>query len=440
MHHWARRAVEHARKVGDRPLIAAALAMPALAYATTGPSETALSRRAEAAELVDRLSDDELSLRPDAASWLAAAEIYLDLYTAADAHASRAHELARATGGGDPLFRLYPILPRIWYVRGKLVESAELLEEAIEAGRLLGSPPALAGNLFNRSVVAVAVGDLDLALATAEEGVELARHLDHGFVEAWAAVRLGGVLLEAGEPARAVELLLGRAGGHELALIPGNWRVYALELLTECWLALDRHDDAERSSRLAETLAAAAGLPLARAWADRAAAAVALHRGDTATAIQRAAASADVAYDIGAPIEAALSRVVAGRALAQAGARDHALSELQQAAEAFDACGALRYRARAEQELGKLGHRPHRRTRAGQSDGAGIDALTERQIEVARLVADRKTNVEIARELFLSEKTVEAHLRNIFVKIGVSSRVELAREVVRAELDARTTP
>ena len=40
MHHWARRAVEHARKVGDRPLLAAALAMPALAYATTGPSET----------------------------------------------------------------------------------------------------------------------------------------------------------------------------------------------------------------------------------------------------------------------------------------------------------------------------------------------------------------------------------------------------------------
>ena len=151
-------------------------------------------------------------------------------------------------GRGDPLFRLYPILPRIWYVRGKLAEAAELLDGAIEAGRLLGSPPALAGNLFNRSVVAVAVGDLDIALATAEEGVELTRDLDEGFVAAWAAVRLAGVLLETGQPDRAVELLLGRAGGEELTLIPGGWRAYCLELLTRCWLALDRRSEAERAA------------------------------------------------------------------------------------------------------------------------------------------------------------------------------------------------
>ena len=90
-------------------------------------------------------------------------------------------------------------------MRGKLAEAAELLDGAIEGGRLLGSPPALAGNLFNRSVVALAVGDLDLALASAEEGVELTRHLDDGFVTAWAAVRLAGVLLETGQPDRAVE-------------------------------------------------------------------------------------------------------------------------------------------------------------------------------------------------------------------------------------------
>jgi DNA-binding NarL/FixJ family response regulator len=50
-----------------------------------------------------------------------------------------------------------------------------------------------------------------------------------------------------------------------------------------------------------------------------------------------------------------------------------------------------------------------------------------------RLVVDRKTNPEIAAELFLSQKTVETHLRNIFRKVGVSSRVELARAVERAE-------
>jgi tetratricopeptide (TPR) repeat protein len=176
---------------------------PAFAEAMTGPAETARFRRAQAAALVDELSDDELSLRPDAAGWLAIAEVYLDLYAEADAHASRALRLGRVSGQGDPLHRLYPVLPRVWYVRGKLAEATELLDGAIEAGRLLGSPPTLAGNLFNRSVVALAVGDLDIALTTAEESVELTCDLDEGFVTAWAAARLAGVLFETGQSDRA---------------------------------------------------------------------------------------------------------------------------------------------------------------------------------------------------------------------------------------------
>jgi ATP/maltotriose-dependent transcriptional regulator MalT len=439
MHHWAERSVAEAKLLGDPSLTAVALAMPALAYAMTGPTDTARSRRAEAAARVDELSDDELALRPDAASWLAAAEIYLDLYAEADAHASRALPLARATGRGDPLFRLYPILPRVWYVRGKLAEAAELLEGAIEGGRLLGSPPALTGNLFNRSVVALAFGDLDTALATAEEGVELSRRLDAGFVTAWAAVRLAAVLVELGQPARAVELLVGRAGGEELTFIPGGWRAYGLELLTRCWLALDRPKDARRAAAHAETGANAAQLPLAAAWANRAAAAVALHSADTATAIDRALASADAAEGVGAPIESGLSRTLAGRALARAGQNDRAVAELQRAAAALDACGALRYRDEAEYELGKLGHRTYRRTRPGKTNGIGIDSLTERELQVAQLVVDRKTNPEIAAELFLSPKTVETHLRNIFRKISVTSRVELARAVERADHAAHAT-
>jgi tetratricopeptide (TPR) repeat protein len=203
MRDWAAPAVSAAKEVGDAALIATAAVMPAFAEAMTGPAETARFRRAQAAALVDELSDDELSLRPDAAGWLAIAEVYLDLYAEADAHASRALRLGRVSGQGDPLHRLYPVLPRVWYVRGKLAEATELLDGAIEAGRLLGSPPTLAGNLFNRSVVALAVGDLDIALTTAEESVELTCDLDEGFVTAWAAARLAGVLFETGQSDRA---------------------------------------------------------------------------------------------------------------------------------------------------------------------------------------------------------------------------------------------
>ena len=90
MRDWAAPAVSAAKEVGDAALIAAAAVMPAFADAMTGPAETARSRRAQAAALVDELPDDELSLRPDAAGWLAIAEVYLDLYAEADAHASRA--------------------------------------------------------------------------------------------------------------------------------------------------------------------------------------------------------------------------------------------------------------------------------------------------------------------------------------------------------------
>jgi DNA-binding NarL/FixJ family response regulator len=69
-----------------------------------------------------------------------------------------------------------------------------------------------------------------------------------------------------------------------------------------------------------------------------------------------------------------------------------------------------------------------------------MDSLTGRELEVARLVVDRKTNTQIAAELFLSPKTVETHIRNLFQKLSVSSRVEVARVVERADREAERTP
>jgi tetratricopeptide (TPR) repeat protein len=217
---WARRAVSVARLLGDAPL-AAAVAKLALAEAVTGAGARGQAVHVEAAALVDALSDNQLALRLDAAAWLAGAELHLGRYAEADADAGRALTLGRATGQGQMFSVLYQILGVVWCLRGKLAKAAELLDGAIEAARLLGNREALAWTLFNRSVVALTAGDLDLAILTAEESVELTREVDESHVAAWAAVRLAATHLETGQPAQAVELLLGSAGGEELRLIPG---------------------------------------------------------------------------------------------------------------------------------------------------------------------------------------------------------------------------
>jgi DNA-binding NarL/FixJ family response regulator len=99
----------------------------------------------------------------------------------------------------------------------------------------------------------------------------------------------------------------------------------------------------------------------------------------------------------------------------------------------------VRHRDAAERELRRLGRRDlHRRTRSGKADGTGLETLTERELQIARLIVDRRTNPQIAAELFLSPKTVETHIRHIFQKLGVSSRVAVARAVERADRGERT--
>jgi DNA-binding CsgD family transcriptional regulator len=128
-----------------------------------------------------------------------------------------------------------------------------------------------------------------------------------------------------------------------------------------------------------------------------------------------------------------MARFLAGRALAQLGDTDRASAELEQTAAEREACGAHRRREPVEHELRKLGRGSYRRTRPGRPDEKGVASLTGRELEIARLVVDRRTNQEIAEELFLSIKTVETHMRNIFRKLDAGSRVDVARTVERAE-------
>jgi DNA-binding CsgD family transcriptional regulator len=429
---WAERAVASATPRGDRSLLAAALAVRALGSALSGAVADARVHREDAAGVIDMLSDDEVARRLDALAHLATAEMYLDLFEPSGRHAERAVQLGRATGQGDLFPLIFPMLGTSLWVQGRMAEAAGVFDGAIEHARLLDNSQGLAWNLFNRSFAALAAGDVEVALSTARESMEIAKQLDESIVTGHAAWGFAAALLETGQAAEAADLLLASTGGEELSIIPGGWRANGLWLLVRCLLAAGRREEAERAAAAAAGCAESIGLPMASAMARLAEATLALDCGDGAAAAEGALDAAAALGEVGDAYHAALARMLAGRALAAAGERERAVDELEHAAAAFESFGAPRYRAEAEQELRKLGRTIHRRTAHGTAE-SGLAALTERELELARLVVERKTNPQIAQELFLSQKTVETHLRNIFRKVGVANRVELARAVEAAD-------
>ena len=435
---WGERALDVATELGDRPLTAAAVAAVGLACAFTEAIADAELHCSRAAELIEAMPDPELAIRLDAIAYLTGTEVYLDRFEEATAHGRRGVSLARATGQGELLPMLTQALGVAFFARGLLGEAAELLDATTEAARLSGNRQLLAWNLLNRAFVAANQGEVETALAAAEESVEVTQDLDESHISMYAGVILAIARMESGNPEQAAKLFVEAAGGEGLPHVPGGWRAKYLELLTRCRIALGRIEEAERSAGFASAVATDTGLGTSIAWAERAAAAVAFARGDTATAAERALASAVAAEGAGAMLDAAVSRLLAGRALAQGGERDRAVEQLEPARAAFAACGADRWRQEAEHELRKLGRRVHRGTRAGKADGTGVETLSERELQLARLVVDRRTNPEIAAALFLSQKTVETHLRNMFRKLSVASRVELARVVEQADRAAET--
>ena len=431
MREWAARAIDAARAL-DPALLAAALAVQAWAASLAGAGSEAQSQRDEAADVVDGLPDDVLGRRLDALAHLAAAEMYLDHFESSLEHARRGVEISRATGHGDQFPLLIPALGSCLWILGSPAESAEVFDGAIEAARLIGNHHALGWHLFNRTFAAVAEGDLDTALVTAEESVELAVGLVPGPVRGHAYVALAYAHLARGEPARCAQLLVENVGGEELRMIGGGWRAHYLAFLTQAWLEIEKRAPAERAASAALACAQEVGLPKAAAMAQRASALIDLHAGNPLAAAERAEAAATLLDEVGDKFDAAQARVLAGRALAEAGERERAVERLAAAAAAFDAFGSIRYRDEVERDLRALGA-PVSRRRDDRASTDGLTMLSPRELEVSRLVVDRKTNPEIAAELFLSQKTVETHLRNAFRKLGVASRVELARAVERAD-------
>lgn len=182
------------------------------------------------------------------------------------------------------------------------------------------------------------------------------------------------------------------------------------------------------------------GTDLATALVPAARARLAVARG----ALDRALGAALVlGRSLASPVEHGLTRLVAGQALVRAGRPAEGVDHLRAAAGLLEGAGAgavarladrLVARATAPRApLRVAGAAPRLVGPRPGTDPAWADALTERECEVALVIADGASNRLAARHLGLSERTVEVHLTSIFRKLGVGSRTELALLVTRAE-------
>ncbi|HVX40114.1 MAG TPA: response regulator transcription factor [Gemmatimonadaceae bacterium] len=221
---------------------------------------------------------------------------------------------------------------------------------------------------------------------TPQPGLALLR-LAQGNVDA-AVVSIRGELAEARDDLRRLALLPAVV---EITLAAGD-----LDTARAC------ADELERNARVLAT-------PLLRATAGQAAGAVLLAEGDTRAALGALRDARAIWGEIGAPYPAARVRALVGLAARALGDEDTATMELDAARRVFAQLGAATDLAAVERLL---------------RSGAGADEseLSTRELQVLRLIADGRTNRQIAQTLMISEKTVARHVSNIFLKLGVSTR------------------
>jgi DNA-binding CsgD family transcriptional regulator len=179
--------------------------------------------------------------------------------------------------------------------------------------------------------------------------------------------------------------------------------------------------------RLGRTDEAIEALPAFEAWATNAGASAKsrlascralVAGGDEATehfeaAVQQA--------DATRPFDLARIRLLYGEHLRRERRRVDARKHLRAAIEAFEGLDAVVWAGRARTELRASGETARKR------DPSTISQLTPQEVQIARMVAEGLSNKEVAAQLFLSPRTIDSHLRNIFAKLAITSRVQLAR-------------
>jgi DNA-binding CsgD family transcriptional regulator/tetratricopeptide (TPR) repeat protein len=154
---------------------------------------------------------------------------------------------------------------------------------------------------------------------------------------------------------------------------------------------------------------------------------VALLDGDAEQAATQFGQALDLLREVELPLERAETQLRAGVALAAAGEGEPAIERLTDAYRTARKLGARPLAARVAEELARVGEPVDRRVGLQATADVERSGLTRRELEVLRLVAGGRTNREIARDLFLSPRTVDMHVRNILRKLDCRSRTEAVR-------------
>ena len=336
----------------------------------------------------------------------------------AAARARLQHALAQAqAAGGDPLSTgLLFALSELESRAGRFHEARDLAIRGLTASEQTDQRTERTVLLYVRALAEAHLGAGDGGRAAAEEGLAIAERAEHRFAAAQNRWALGHLALSAGQADEAwaafdpVVALLREGEVGELGVLP----VHA-----EAIDALLMLGDVERARALAAELDAAARWPWLRAAAARCRGLLLAAEGDTDAALRELAGAVEQHRALDMPFALARTELALGSAQRRAKQRAAARASLAEAEAGFEALGAARWADRARAEAARLGGRR-------PSDDAGLTA-TERG--VAELAAAGRSNREIAGELFVSERTVEANLTRVYRKLGVRSRTELARRL-----------
>jgi DNA-binding CsgD family transcriptional regulator len=320
--------------------------------------------------------------------------------------ATRLVRHARERGELTALPTVLNFLATVLVNTGELGRVADLVDEADGIARATGSAPIP----HSRLLLAAWRGERDETAALHQESVEDGTRRGRG-----TAVTIAD---------HALAVLHNGLGDHEAALAAAERVCDSGEMVHASLAVPELVEAAVRCGRTQRATAASAELD---AQARATGAAWALGLAARCRALTTDGPAADdlfhqSAEHLGAThmvAHLARTRLLHGEWLRREGRRRDAREELRAAHDLLSEMGAHGFVARAAAELRATGEHPHRRS------ARPSDALTAQELRIARLVAAGATSKDAGAQLFLSPRTVDAHLRNIFAKLGITSRRQL---------------